>query len=94
MPTSPTPAPSVEVGLAVLTETVRNMDAKMDHFVQSKADRVEVNALSIRVDKVEGHMTWMVRLVIGAVILAVLAGGYLVSKSVHTPPIATATQAR
>jgi len=58
-------------------------------LLKAKTDRIQseerYSNVTDRISKVEGHLTWTVRLVIGAVILAVLAGGYLVSKAVHVP---------
>lgn len=84
------PKQSVEVALAVLAETVRNMDKKLDEIARDKADKLEVTAIERRTTKLENHLGWTVKCVIAAVIAAVLGGGYLVSKQTeprHPAPI-------
>lgn len=84
--TAANPKPqSVEVALAVLTDTVRNMDKKLDEIGRDKADKSEVSGLSKRVEKIEGHLNKVVWIVIAAVIAAVLGGGYLATKPVQHP---------
>lgn len=83
-------AGDIETGLAVLTEKVTSIDTKLDiqlaHIqsnVESKASKSDVGALRDRVSKIEGTVSWGVKLVIGAVILAIIGGGYLESKRDH-----------
>lgn len=65
------------------------LDDAFNKLLTTKTDKIQseerYSNITDRMTKVEGHLTWTVRLVIGAVILAVLAGGYLVSKAVHVP---------
>lgn len=65
------------------------LDDAFNKLLATKTDKIQseerYSNITDRMTKVEGHLTWTVRLVIGAVILAVLAGGYLVSKAVHVP---------
>jgi len=82
--TAPAQKQSVETALAVLTETVRNMDKKLDDLAHSKADKTEVTGLTKRIDKIEGHLSKIVWVVLTAVVIAVLGGGYL-AKSIEKP---------
>lgn len=65
------------------------LDDAFNKLLATKTDKIQseerYSNITDRMTKVEGHLTWTVRLVIGAVIMAVLAGGYLVSKAVHVP---------
>lgn len=83
----------IEIGLARLTEKVESINTKLDiqlaHIqsnVESKASKAEVGAINDRVKKIESSLSWAVMLTVGAVILAILGGGYLAKDRQHTQP--------
>lgn len=93
-------AGDIETGLAVLTEKVTSIDTKLDiqlaHIqsnVESKASKSDVAALDHRVAKIEGHMSKGMWIIIAAVILAILGGGYL-AKDRHAMHPTAITQSR
>jgi hypothetical protein len=66
----------------------------MDDRIATKTDKVQSDerhaSISARIGKIEGGQTWIGRIVIGAVVIAILGSGYLANQFGHTPSAAVA----